>query len=214
MELAATGAPEWSRLLRNGREKLGLSRAETSRQARIAASTLRSYEIGARHPSRDRLIAILDALQMDLNARSGILASAGYAPEAVHHTFGASVYSFTVDEARSYIEGQTWPATVIDENLDFVCANAAARNLWGIEPGRQFPNPDRRSMFAAASTSLFGGRVRNLDEAIRVGIAGLKGHPPRARDIARGHPGPLRRYSQALLRGQPSARRTFHGTLE
>jgi transcriptional regulator with XRE-family HTH domain len=170
------GAPEWSRLLRNARERLGLSRAAVARRTRIATSTVRSYEIGTRHPSRDHLIATLDALQLEPVARTEILSAAGYSPEKAPLSVETTGYPFTIEEARIYAEEQPWPVTVMNENMDVVCANTTAQRLWDIDLDRDFPEAKDRSMLVVASDPRFADRIKNWDEAVGVGIAILKGH--------------------------------------
>jgi transcriptional regulator with XRE-family HTH domain len=158
------------------RERLGVSRAAVSARSQIPVPTIRSYETGVRHPTRDHLIALLDALQVEPVQRSEILVGASYAAERAPLDASTPGYSFTVEEARHHIEEQPWPVAVLNENLEVIAANSVAQKLWDIDLDREFPNPIDRNMLVVASSPRFADRLRNWDEAISAGVALLKGH--------------------------------------
>ena len=169
--------PQWSKSLRDARTALGMSRKAVSGQLGMPVSTIRSYEEGRRHPSREVLARILEALRLDRVQRDHILVSAGFAPDGYY--LGPAVdpsYAFTAEEAERHVASLTWPAFVIGDQLEVVCANEAAQRLWGIDLLREFPDPYERNMLSIASDPRFADRVANWDEMLKVAISIFKGH--------------------------------------
>ena len=73
---------EWFSLLVSARQRLGLSQAELAARASVSLATVKAYEQGKRHPSRPYLIALLDAMKLEVMERNDVLEAAGYASDA------------------------------------------------------------------------------------------------------------------------------------
>lgn len=174
---SSTELPEWSQALRSARKSLNVSRTSISEQSGIPAATIRSYEDGARHPTREHLLGLLDALRITRIERDEILVKAGFAPDGYY--LGPAVapgYMFTQEEAETYISKMAWPVFFVDDALQVMAANAVAQRLWGIDLLRDFPNPYDRNIMSVATLPKFADRVLNWEEMLQVGISIFKGH--------------------------------------
>ncbi len=170
-------AGDWSAKLEAARKDLRLSRTALAELSGVSAPTIKAYEYGLRHPTRGLLIAILDALKLERNARDSILVGAGLAPDGQFlgpDRFPA--YMFTAQEALEHMEELPWPAFIFNDVLEVVVANQVAQRLWGIDLDREFPKPIDRNMLAVSSSPRFAGKVDNWEEMVGVAISVFKGH--------------------------------------
>jgi len=71
---------DWNTQLREARRSLGLSHEELAKRAGMSAASLRAYELGRRHPTREHLSSLLRAMKFDLRSRNEALISGGFAP--------------------------------------------------------------------------------------------------------------------------------------
>ena len=166
----------WAASLRTARRALGVSRREISEKAGISPYTLKALELGRRHPSRQLLTAVLEALRLERGERNKILEAVGFTADGLRlMPHNADLY-FTLEEAADEIERHAWPAHVNNEMMEVVAANRIAQRLWGVDLTREFTGPVERNMLSVASSPRFAARVKNWDEAISVPIAILKGH--------------------------------------
>ena len=166
----------WYEELKRWRAAEGLSRAELARRAGVSIESLKAYELGRRKPSREVLKSLLDHLRVERGHRSAILDAAGYAPGRDEFVPSGESYGFTVAEAQREVDLYPWPSQVNNELMEVVAANRAALALWSAaedEPGR----PVLSNMMAGASHPRFGGRIRNWEEVVAVGVGIMKGHP-------------------------------------
>ena len=78
---------DWRVAVRDYRRRLRLSLAEVARRSGLSLSAVKSYENGARHPTRSALKAVTDALGMTAQQSNPIFAGAGYATNwrAIYH---------------------------------------------------------------------------------------------------------------------------------
>lgn len=177
----------WHEELRTARKVLGLSRAGVATRVSLSAEAVRNYETGRRHPSRENLIAILNALQVEQAERNRILIAARYAPEGPPMAAGVtSGYVFTIEEAAHQIEEYSWPSMIINEAFEVVAANGVAQRLWGINLFRDFPTPIDRNLISVATDPRFAPKVKNWDEAVATAAAILKGHHRGAETLPEG----------------------------
>lgn len=166
----------WAQALRQARVDLGLSRPVVAGRAGVSVQTVKSYELGLRRPSRSLLAAILDALAVERGLRNAIMSGAGFAPDGAELGPRNADYQFSLDEARSLIDGLPWPAHVTSEQMEVMAANGIAQRLWGVDLAHEFLAPAERNLMTFATQTRFADRVRNWDEVASVGIAVLKGH--------------------------------------
>jgi transcriptional regulator with XRE-family HTH domain len=168
---------DWSAELKAARKALRLSQAALARLAGVSPATVKAYESRLRRPSRDLLLAILDALRVERKLRDDILTGAGFAPigpeigPASH-----SGYLFTTEEAADYLDGLPWPAFVLDDIMQVVAANVVAQRLWGVDLTREFTGPLERNLLRFAATPRFADHIVNWDELVATGVSVFKGH--------------------------------------
>lgn len=172
----------WRIGLRAARDRLGLSRDELARRTLLAASTIKAYELGTRHPTREHLGALIEALQIPRAEGNEILAGAGYATAPTlfpPERFPA--YFYTVDELQDTVEHVPWPEFVLNDNLELVAANVAACRLWGIDMERERAMRTRVqwNLLTVAADRRFADRVANWDEVVTLMAAVAKGRPLR-----------------------------------
>lgn len=176
----------WREALRTAREELGLSRAELARRTGMAASTIKSCELGTRHPSRSHLVALVEALHVARAEANDILAGAGYATDATF--FPAEQYPsyfYVVEELPEVVERVPWPEFVTNDNFELVAANGAASALWGISFETEAAGLSRaqRNLLSVASDRRFADRIVNWDEVAQVLAAAAKARPRGAETI-------------------------------
>jgi transcriptional regulator with XRE-family HTH domain len=176
----------WREALRAAREELGLSRAELARRAGMAASTIKSCELGTRHPSRAHLVALIEALHLSRAEANDVLSAAGYAIDAT--LFPGErypAYFYAVDELPEVVERVPWPEFVTNDNFELVAANSAASALWGISFQRESAAASRsqRNLLSVASDRRFADRIINWDEVAQVLASVAKARPRGAETI-------------------------------
>lgn len=167
---------EWSAILRRARSAVGMSRRELAEVAGVSPQTVKSYELGLRHPSRPLLEAILDALQTDRRLRNEILVQAGFAPDGERLGPRNSDYMYTMEEAQVLIDELPWPAHVNSELMEVLAANELAERVWGVDLAHELTTPLERNMMTVATVPRFADRIKNWEEMVSVGIGVLKGH--------------------------------------
>lgn len=164
----------WPELLRDARNDLDMTQRRLAELLDISEETVRSYERGARRPSRARLVAMLDALKVDRAQRNRILEAYGDPPDGLALRPDIAQASFTLDEAAREVERYRWPAFVLDEHGQVLAANRAAQRLWGIDFDAEFTEPAARHLLSVASNPRFADRCVNWDEAISIMASGWK----------------------------------------
>ncbi|MCL4230804.1 MAG: helix-turn-helix transcriptional regulator [Dehalococcoidia bacterium] len=167
---------EWAVLLRKARTDIGMSRPALAAGAGVSAQTVKAYELGLRRPSQTLLSALLDVLELDRRLRNEILVGAGFAPDGGQLGPHNPDYMYTVEEARSLIEGHPWPACVASEMMEVVAANRAAQRLWGVDLDHEFASPVERNLATFATNPRFADHVKNWEAVTSVAIGVLKGH--------------------------------------
>ncbi len=182
----ASGMDAWRDALRAAREELGLSRAELARRTGMAASTIKSCELGTRHPSRDRLTTLIEALHLSQAEANGMLTAAGYATDAT--LFPGErypAYFYTVDELPAVVECAPWPEFVTNDNFELVAANTAASAVWGIsfQDERTAASRAQRNVLSVASDRRFADRILNWDEVVQMMASAAKARPRGAETI-------------------------------
>jgi transcriptional regulator with XRE-family HTH domain len=167
----------WFRMLRAARSGLGVGQADLAARADISLASLKSYELGKRHPSRPYLIAILDALKLERSHRNAILGAAGYVSDSYEiGPWADARFMFTPEEATAYIATYRWPAFLANEMMEVVAANAVAQRLWRVDMRTEFLDPIERNLLSVASNPRFADRCANLTELLLVMASVFKGH--------------------------------------
>jgi len=167
--------PSWPAELRTWREAEGLSREQLSRLAGVSAETIKGYELGRRRPTGETLELLLDALRVERGKRAELLEAAGFAPHAERLRPRPDSYGFSIEDAQKEIDSYAWPSQVNNELMEVVALNHAAVSLWAAseqEAGR----PVQSNLMGVASHPAFGGRIRNWEQVVSIGVGIMKGH--------------------------------------
>lgn len=174
---------EWRLLIREARERAGLSQRALAERAHVSPETVRGYESGRRsNPSRDRLLRLLSALDAPRELATGILEGAGFAaPPTLFPLDEHPRYFFSVDELQSEVELIAWPEFVLNNANEVVAANTAVQKLWGIDFQQERAKRTRAqlNLLAVASQRHFADRMLNWDECVATLAAVFKGSPVR-----------------------------------
>lgn len=166
MQVNETDA-DWRDQLRDTRRRLKLTQAQLAERAGISTEALRAYENGRRHPRREHLTQIVDALQVDRGWRNRLLHAAGYAPDGIEmRPQDIEEWWMTSEEAGEEIDAYAWPAFIMSERGEVMHANAAAQAVWSVDMTREFLDPVERNLFSIASMPRFADRCVNWEEAM------------------------------------------------
>ncbi len=166
---------DWPSELRMWRKAEGLSREQLARLSGVSPETIKGYELGRRRPTGETLELLLDALRVERGARAGLLEAAGFAPHAERLRPRPDTYGFRLEDAQREIDSYEWPAQVNNELMEVVAANAAAAVLWG-RSDKEIGQPVASNLMGVASHPEFGGRIRNWEQVVSVGVGIMKGH--------------------------------------
>ncbi len=167
--------PNWTNELRRWRKAEGLSREQLARLAGISAETIKGYALGRRRPTGETLELLLDALRVERGKRADLLEAAGFAPHAEKLRPRPDTYGYSIEEAQREIDSYAWPSQVNNELMEVVALNHAAMALWSAseeEAGR----PVHSNLMGVASHPAFGGRIRNWEQVVSIGVGIMKGH--------------------------------------
>jgi len=186
---------DWREQLRDARKRLGLSQRDMAARAGISYETVRKYEGGTRHPSRQHLGHIIDALQVDRGWRNRLLAAAGYAPDGLERRPDMDDWWMSVEDATAEIAAYPWPAFVLGERSEVITANAVAQRVWGVDLRTEFLDPVERNLLSIASNPRFADRCLNWDEAVTTILSAFKSYHLRPEDIENPTP-----YMEALMK--------------
>ncbi|HMO96537.1 MAG TPA: helix-turn-helix domain-containing protein [Tepidiformaceae bacterium] len=164
----------WFVSLRELRSAAGLSRRELGARAALSEESLRAYETGRRHPSRESLTAILDALHIDPLHRNEVLEGAGYAADDRIAGGPAETPDYSLAEAKAEIDGYPWPACINSELFEVLEANALFEAVVGLKlAGRN--GPMERNMVVTLSSPRWADCIVNWDEAMQMTAEIVKG---------------------------------------
>ena len=155
----------WSVLLRNARRSVGLSQAEAAGRAGLSESSFKAYEGGRRDPSRPRLIAILDALDVNQTDRNAVLSAAGSPSRRIAR--GPSPDPQHAALARDRRDPSLPLACVRRQRAyEIVDANAAGRRLWRLDPTTPGVTHVERNALAFATDAEVASHVVNWEESV------------------------------------------------
>lgn len=167
---------DWSERLHRLRRDTGVSRNALGYFSGVSPQTIKAYELGLRHPSREMLTALLNALKTDRIVRDEILQGAGFAPDGATLRPGPEGYMFTVEEALADIESRPWPVCVLTELMEVLGANRLLQRVWDVDLATEFKGPLERNLMTVVTTPRFADRIVNWDEVVAAGISAWKGH--------------------------------------
>ncbi len=196
---------DWNKRLRASRRDLGLSPGDLAARAGLSEASVRAYETGRRHPTREHLSRILECLRLDRQSRNELLVSAGLAPDAIDTQDG----SLSRREAIRLIHDRPWPAFVLNEVMEVVGGNRIGLKLAGLTQKDLEDRVERHVLLIAArvvSGQPTSDEMRDWGVVARRAIARMKAAGVGTLE----HPEP---YFAALLdriaRGGPGLQREF-----
>jgi len=193
---------EWRTRVTAARKAVGLTRREMAERARLSSATIKAYETGSRHPSREHLTAILNALCLEHVERRRIMTSAGFAADDRLSPAHYATQAYQPDEAVAETERHPWPAFVTDEFARVVGANRVVQRLWGVDLRYEYTDPVERNLLSVASDPRFADRCVNWDEAVGIIVAVFKAHDWAPAQLER--PGPyFAAVMEHFLKGDP-----------
>jgi transcriptional regulator with XRE-family HTH domain len=190
-------------LLRRLRAERRASQLELSLRVGVSQRHLSCIETGRARPSRDMLLALLDALEAPLSERNDVLLAAGFAPAFRERSLEQADMA-PVREALGHLLAahEPAPALVLDGAWNLVQANRGAGTLLrligvapsALPPGTNLlraillPGPLRDAIVNADEVCAAGWQ-RALAEApflpaLRAVVEGLRLHAPPARPAA------------------------------
>jgi transcriptional regulator with XRE-family HTH domain len=117
--------PDWNKRLRAARRDLAISPGDLAARAGLSEASVRAYEMGRRHPTRDHLSCILDCLRLDRQSRNELFVAAGLAPDAIELPDG----SMTRREAIRLIHDRPWPAFLMNDVMEIIAASRVGMRL-------------------------------------------------------------------------------------
>lgn len=153
---------DWRALLRAQRRARGISQPELARRADLSLSAVKAYERGERHPSREALASIIDAVGMPVEEANRLYAGAGYAIDMrriLNEKYAPRPSQWFDDEVDRY----RWPVFVTNQASDILNANRSFRDLIGIARHERLPSP-KWNFIARASDAEFLRKQENWDE--------------------------------------------------
>lgn len=179
-----TARPRWSQLLADTRERLDVSQLRLAELSGVSLGSVKAYEQGRRHASRDHLSAMLSALNVTYSVRNEVLVAAGYARDDHGERVdpGKRRRMVNLSQAVSEVSEYRWPALVANENAEILGANNAMRKLWRIEPHGSFFQLGDPAICAATHPEI-AHRILNWDEAVGQQIAHFKSSVLGAEDL-------------------------------
>lgn len=165
----------WHQQLRSAREAADCTQRGLAERAAVSESSVRAYESGRRHPTREALSAILRALAVEPIRRNQILESAGYAPEAGVIGAAPTGPDYTLEEAVAEINTYPWPAHLNNEMFEVLAANPLMQAVWGVDLANERHSALERSFVVAMSEPRFADHIKNWDELMLLISRMLKG---------------------------------------
>ncbi len=181
-------AAAWAQLLRELREKERMRREDLAVRARVSPGTVKAYELGLRSPSRQLLVALLDALKADLHTRSEVLLGAGFAADGETPAARLSNPWFTAEEATRLVAQSTFPAHLSNEVLDVLYPNMLLLRVWEARELKAQAGGFNRNFLSTLSHPHVASRLLNWEEALTHVISMLKGHYGGDGSISGEHP--------------------------
>ncbi|MEU2720241.1 helix-turn-helix domain-containing protein [Streptomyces smyrnaeus] len=156
------GTPTIGVLLRDWRERAGLSQLELALRADSSARHISFIETGRTAPSRDMVLKLATTLDVPIRERNTLLLSAGFAP-----AFAATPLDDpALDQVRGALERmvaayEPYPALVLDGCYTVVAANQGiAALLEGVAP--RLLEPPLNAMRITLHPEGLAPRIRNL----------------------------------------------------
>ena len=202
---------DWRGALREHRLRRHLSQPDVARRSGLSVSAIKAYENGSRHPTREALDAIIDALGLTHDEGNPIRIGAGYAIDWYGVLHGRYISDFS-DLARQ-ADASPWPVFITNQGSYIRHYNRAFEIVLDVDVKREFPDPATRSILGGSTISRFVRCIENYDEAMSFFIGLIKGDPRREQNLERPAPW-LQDIVNRLVQGNPADLRRLIGIWE
>lgn len=194
---------DWIGAIKTWRDRRGLSQPQLAKRSGISLGSIKSYETGARRPSKEALESLIAALGIPVDEANRILGGAGYAVDW-RGLFEERYAPPTIAELSAQAEAVAWPVLVTNQAFDLAVANAAAQRLFEVDLDREFTGYGERNLLSRVVEQRFASRLENWDEVVQF-MCALAKADPRWRSEDPGRPAPwLEEAVKRLLGGDPA----------
>ena len=127
-QIATTGGA--GELLREWRNRRGMSQLDLALEAGVSARHLSFVETGRSQPSREMVLTLAEHLQVPLREQNALLLAAGYAPVFSE----TSLENEEMEPVRRALDAiltghEPYPAVIVDREWEIVASNAPAQML-------------------------------------------------------------------------------------
>ncbi|MET7669540.1 helix-turn-helix domain-containing protein [Micromonospora luteifusca] len=113
-------------LLRQWRQRRGLSQLDLAIAADVSARHVSLVETGKSTPSADMILRLADQLHVPLRDRNRLLLAAGFAPRYAERPLDDTALSAALDSVRRVLQAhEPYPALVFDRRWNIVMTNRA-----------------------------------------------------------------------------------------
>jgi len=168
----------WNEELRRLRRGRNRSAAELSSACGLSQGSIRSYELGRRHPTREHLSRLLDCLEADAPTRIAILAGAGFSATPDREKNVEQSVSET--DAIPLLGRRPWPAFLVNHRADVVAVNQVAERFLELQPTRPGRPPN---VLTWVTRRALATRCVNWDATVTVMIRGFKAGNPQLESL-------------------------------
>ncbi|MCX5403498.1 helix-turn-helix transcriptional regulator [Streptomyces sp. NBC_00335] len=151
-------------LLRNWRERRGLSQLELAGRADSSSRHISFVETGRSRPSEEMVLRLADRLDVPVRDRNALLVAAGYAPRYAHTPLDdPSMEVLREGLERLLAAYEPYPALVVDATYGVVAANRGIMMLMEGLPEHLLAGP-LNAMRLTLHPEGLAPRIRNLRE--------------------------------------------------
>lgn len=169
----------WNEQLRALRQGRNRTRSDLSSCTGISQASIRSYELGRRHPSREHLDRLLECLESDPLTRNVILTDAGFASAPALGNFVET--TIREKDAIQLLHRRPWPAFLANQRAEVLAVNEVAERF--LELPRTPPRAPHPSILTFATRRALANKCANWDMAVTVMIRGFKAGNPREESL-------------------------------
>ena len=151
-------------LIRQRRERRGLTQLELSAQTGVSARHTSFIETGRSRPSRDLVLKLSTHFEVPIRERNQLLVAAGYAPDFDATPLGEPAMEAVRAAVRVVLDGHgSIPAIVVDRAWNVVESNAAVSVLLQ-DVAPELLEPPVNSMRVAMHPHGMAPHIRNLGQ--------------------------------------------------
>lgn len=151
-------------LLRNWRERRGLSQLELAGRADSSSRHISFVETGRSRPSEEMVLRLADRLDVPVRDRNALLVAAGYAPRYAHTPLNDPSMEVLREGLERLLTGyEPYPALVVDATYEVVAANRGILMLMEGLPEHLLAGP-LNAMRLTLHPEGLAPRIRNFRE--------------------------------------------------